>query len=236
MNARADSLIWSLALTAALLWHVFLWQRLSLRVPEVDALPAREPARMSYIYQPGGISGAAGDILTPVLFSLPSALGFSKSIAAMGLELEPALSGSADDLALLAESRLSGGQSLLVWPRHMDRQAAALIDDPVLNQARRALAPSLEIATRKAAHIELVGDLALAEFSSRDIALESDAATPRQLRMSLDFDALGLPRSVFVLESSGSPDFDGRALMEVKRWRVAPGDAPVSGEVFLQWD
>jgi hypothetical protein len=236
MNERADSLIWFLALTAALLWHVFLWQRLSLGVHDAAAVPQREPARMNYIYQPGGISGADGDILTPVLFSLPSSLGFSKSIASMGLELEPALAGSADDLALLEQSALGGGGSLLVWPRHMDRQAAALIDDPVLNQARRALAPSLEIATRKGAHIEMVGDISAAEFSSREIALESEAATPRQLRLSLEFDSLGLPRSVFVLESSGAADFDSQALMEVKRWRISPQDAPAAGEVFLQWD
>jgi len=63
MNERADSLIWFLALTAALLWHVFLWQRLSLGVHDAAAVPQREPARMNYIYQPGGIPASVAHCL-----------------------------------------------------------------------------------------------------------------------------------------------------------------------------
>lgn len=226
---------WSFAIAIALLWHVLLWTRLDRAEANPEHHSPPHPPRMVFVPSVGG-AAAAGDLMTPVLFSLPSSFGFSQPIADFNDGIMQDIYSSADEVALLNNPIAQSSHDLLAWPRHMDAQAAALLDNPILNQPRQVLEPELAIQTQNPVHVRLAGRLTEADFIAKPLEIgdTEEALKAWQASIRIEFDRSGIPRHVFIYSSSGSPDLDSDILNQLKRWRIEPSEAPLWGEVILQ--
>lgn len=234
-GSNSEYFKWILAVTAAVLWHLLLWMHLPASKAAPENYSPQKTPQLSYIQSIGG-PAAGGDLMTPVLFSLPSSVGFSKSVSSYGVDIMRAVKRDVEEMALLENPLVGRKHPLLVWPRHMDRQVSSLLDNPVLNQPRRALAPSLEIKMKDDLHVRIVGVLAQRDllFNDLDISLPPDGPAQWSMRIKMEFDSTGLPTGVFIVEPSGSAAIDRQALLSLNRWRLKPGQTSVDGEVILQ--
>lgn len=239
MRNECEYLHWGLAILAALACHALAWQWLDGTAAPADGkIRAPRAPRMTFIPRLGADMPASnnGDLMTPVLFSLPSSFGFSKPMAEQSAKIIEEIGSGADEIALLERPLQKRGGDLLRWPRHMDGQVAALLADPKLNRPREILEPGLSTAVIRPVHLRLEGEIAALEFARRDLDAANlpVAEDPWLLRLKADFDPAGIPRHIFILESSAPAQVEQALLLQLKRWRLPPARGSRSGEIMLE--
>jgi len=238
MRSENEYFKWVLALTAAIAWHALLWQW----IDKSEAAPIRHirprPPRMAYIPNLGGTmpASAEGDLMTPVLFALPSSFGFSQPLSEDSANMIEEIGPGADEVALLEAPLQQRSGELLRWPRHMDRQIATLLADPTLNRPREVLTPEPSTEVLAPVHLRLEGAISTIEFDRRefDASKIPVAGSPWQLRLAIDFDPSGIPRHIFIMDSSAPAEVDEAVLLQINRWRLPPARSARSGEILLE--
>ncbi len=178
--------------------------------------------------------------MMPVLFSLPSAMGFSLPLHSRseGL-LEDSRDGDVE-ISLLRRPELLSDGNLIRWPRRMDAQVAQFLSDPDLSVARTALRRTqARNGSRKRIRSFVEGPLDQREFLAGDVSIP-DGTSGGEKRWAatakVEFDAEGLAKHVFLIEPTDDPEINSAIVRSLYGWSiVAPGET-VSGQVFLIYD
>ncbi len=228
---------WTAAILASLVWHAFVWAKFSpSNPPPVTVRHAQQP---NLVYISANLAGKTDTdvnaLMTPVLFSLPSAQGFSRPLLQYQEDILPGSYTREEEVALLDRPAATHADTYLSWPWHMDGQVARLLDKPTPRQrdtlVRDSTSP-LPVATR----IVIESDLGDAEFSSMKLGINPEIkGMPRFWRATahISFDESGVPDRVFLEEPTGHPELNREIIRKLYLWRIKNPSAPVSGRVVL---
>lgn len=239
---RGDSLIWTIAILIAIVWHVFIWLRFPRQNDEPLKTLRHEAPLLAYL--PDYASNAATEesevptLMTPVLFSLPSTVGFSKPILQYK---EGMLAGNyprQNEPAFLEHSIAPRVDNFLVWPRHMDSQAAHILNNPSITKPRTTLARDGIVDPKATVHISFIGELNPAMFESMplDPKIETEFASPWQATVSMYFDNEGLPSQVFLETPTENSDLNSAIIRNLYQWRLQSDLGPARGKAILQFN
>ncbi len=233
---------WSLAVALAVAWHVFwgVWFQAS-PAPE----PARAPAvpEVSYLPIPDGlasgetISADVRALASPVLFSLPTPMGFSRSALTNEIGSLPPLAVPGDTVAFLERSAptderiVQMGDSL----EELMRESGARF--PLRVPEVSALAESSAGATGETIQIEFLGGLAGRRFQRMDLPddprVRGDAAW--EAGAFVEVDAEGRVRHVLLEKPSASAKLNGMLVRALLGWRLEKPGTPHSGRVVFRY-
>jgi len=196
------------------------------KAPRVTYLPA--PA-----VQGDGATRADLRVLwSPVLFSLPTPMGFSRSAASNEATLRPPLQQALSTPVLLA--------------RPVPPPAAPLIPPPVANLAGPApAAPAVPAApvftapppaTSAAWQVLLRGGLADAAWQAQPLppAPADGTAADVEAGAQLEFSREGWAQHVWLDAPTASSNVNAQLVRALLQWRCAPAAAPRSGAVVLR--
>lgn len=237
---RNEIFIWSIAITLAIMWHIFIWMRFSMAEKTPPPPPPKAP-ELSFIppYTEGeaaSVDSQARTLMTPVLFSLPSTVGFSKPIIEYRAGMLQDQYTPEEDLALLKTSNLDRDRKYLVWPRHMDSQVAYLLNNPMVSNPRTTLRPNTIVPPKAKTHYTVQGDFSSDDLDASRIEIDEDIADSNTWRAEamIEFDESGLPVRGFLTESTGNTELDQAIVTALYQWRLKHTKAPASGYVNLE--
>jgi hypothetical protein len=233
---------WSLAVALAVAWHTFwgVW----LQASPLPA-PVRAPAVPDVSYLPVPDGPASGDALSsdvralgsPVLFSLPTPMGFSRSALTNEIGSLPPLALPGDTVAFLEraapvdERVVQVGESL----EALMRQSGTRF--PLRVPEASALAAPAAVATGETIQVEFLGGLAGCRFQRMELPddprVRGDAAW--EAGASVDVDAEGRVRHVLLDNPSASAKLNGMLVRALMGWRLEKPGTPHSGRVVLRY-
>ncbi len=242
MRSKKERFIWAVAVSFALLWHVLLW----IHVPDAaeDFDQALAPHKPSVQYLPPAHSVAdqrgRGSLMMPVLFSLPSSMGFSLPLHSRSEGLLEDSRDSDADLAFLRRSNGLSDRNLIRWPRRMDAQVAEFLNDPDLAIARTALKrPQTRNGARRRVRSFVEGALGDRELLASEVSVPDEILREQgrwTATAKVEFDADGLARHVFLVEPTEAPELNSAIVRSLYRWSIVPTVENISGQVFLIYD
>jgi len=239
---RGDSLIWTIAILTAIVWHVFIWVRFSRHADETFASVRTRAPQLAYLPEYASDAATAESeartLMTPVLFSLPSNVGFSKPILQYK---EGMLAGNyphQNEPAFLEHSIAPRQDNFLVWPRHMDSQAAYILNNPSITKPRTTLARDGVVDPKAAIYISFTGALnrELFEAMPLDSKIETEFDPPWQATVSMNFDSEGLPSHVFLETPTENNDLNSAIILNLYQWRLQSDLGPARGKAILQFN
>jgi hypothetical protein len=232
---------WVLAAALALAWHAFwgLWLRAA-----PPPAPLRAPVVPEVTYAPiqaapesGGPALAdARTLWSPVLFSLPTPMGFSRSALARRIGSQPPLAVPGDTAIFLErpapsdERVIRVGESVEALMRESpDRFAFHVPDVP-------ALTPTA-VSTGETVRVELLGGLAGRRFVRMDLPDEPRVRgdTAWEAGAYLEVDGEGRVVHVLLENPSESAKLNGMLVRSMRGWRMESAGRPHSGRVTLRY-
>ncbi len=222
--------LWLAAVTGAVLWHLAFW-----RLPAAPR-PTQQVAQgqPSVLCLPLGAAGAQGVqraslVWSPVLFALPSSMGFSGAPATRQPAAIPMPRAQPDHL----DTR---------WPR---QQPAPFAAKRLLEQARNRLrqpAPAPELPPAPPPARPVAGGLTTSvEQGLTARGFEPVLADPALLgpdswraRLALAIDEQGLPSRVLLTQSTGDAQRDAALVRSLMAGRAQPG-RPAEGFMAISY-
>lgn len=182
-------------------------------VPAVAYLPVRALAAESAVERPD-----TRTLWSPVLFSLPSAAGFSRAPSHAG-GLKPPLDLPEEPLPVLARE---GGNTT----NRPTVLAAVGAPDPVRDAARALAAPA--ILPRPPVVERIAGTAGLPAGADLPVPASRRGAKAWEAEALVEFDAGGLATHVFVERSEAEPAVTADLARGLYRWRVPAGAVATS--------
>lgn len=242
MRFKKERFIWTVAVSFTLLWHALIW----MNVPEAaeDFEQARAPHKptMQYLPPAHSLAGqrARGDLMMPVLFSLPSAMGFSLPLHSRSEGLLEDSRDTDGEPAFLHRPTALSDRGLIRWPRRMDAQVAQFLSDPDLSIARTALRrPQARDGTRRRIRSFMEGPLAEHQLLAGAVRVPDDILREKvrwSATAKVEFDSDGLARHVFLVEPTDVPELNSAIVRSLYSWSIAPTGASIYGRVILIYD
>jgi hypothetical protein len=232
-GARAIRII---AIGFALVWHAVAWSTLTLAPRRT---PVERPAAPRVVYMPlmanGDVTNQLSDarvVWSPVLFSLPSPLGFSKPFPGFNGAPRP-INGltTGPPEPLITDPAPAPGSQLGQTEAYRQRlQEPAALAPPVSG----TLVPA-PVDPEASCTVTLAQGLSPELVANHPFPLRGEelGKRPWEARAALVFTEEGLPRSVVLQESSGDAARDDLLVRRLYQWRATPG-APARGIVVVR--
>jgi len=230
-------------LLVAALWHVPLWFVLRPDMPErmTHRLPAHSGMALSFLplsQEPGtGPMEADARILwSPVLFSLPSPVGFSKPLFPQRLMPPP------------EKLRNQEAGALLMKPLSTGRRFTITASDPLGYQAQRLLSRREVLRLPGVLHHEAIRPAAGLHVAFRDAlagrTVSGVPVDPATLPagdqawlavIHVRFAPEGWPAFALLDRGTGDEALDQALVREVRRWRLEDSAEPREGRVEVRY-
>lgn len=239
---REDRLIWTIAILIALVWHVFAWLRITEQPEEEMTTAQRVAPELTYLPEYASNAATAESdartLMTPVLFSLPSTVGFSKPIMQYREGMQEGNYKLRKDMAFLEHSITPRDENFLSWPRHMDSQVAFILNNPAITKPRTTLSRDRIVDPKPSVYVSFTGELDGNLFESREIdpELEKTFEPPWKATAAVSFDQAGLPTQLFLETPTEQPELNSAIVRNLYTWRLQSGSGPASGKIILQFN
>lgn len=227
-------------LMLAALWHIPLWFLYNPQLYDVQAVePAMRGITLSFLALPPEPGSAITEsdarlLWSPVLFSLPSPVGFSKPLTPQGSLMIVTEEMYSEPGIMLQESLLSGRGLRVAAPDSLDLEVQQLLgrrESPRSTQLFRQ--PELEAARGISINMS-------AELEGRSIAntkLDPDMLPrfeqPWQVVAHISFAAEGWPQFVILESTTQNQELDRALIRWLHGWRFDELSEPPEGRVEI---
>ena len=233
------------AIVIALLLHLAWWLLVE---PREEPGQAPRPEVTALVYRPVLVQAegrSAGDALqavwSPILFSLPTHVGFSQSqLERSGMMLPPAEQP-------LDHSRLRDAYAIST---RLDPAIPLITPAEQANLTRHRLgldiphrAPTLSTATASPPaplhryHLRWCGAITGEDFLQTELApnlVQNDGA-PREATLYIAISEEGIVSRVMLENRSGNTEWDARLVRAIRSWKGRPANQPRSGRVRISF-
>ncbi len=230
---------WAIAAALAMLWHGVLLFALRAAPGPVYAAPAPRPPRATLRPLAGGAAGPLGvvrDVWSPVLFSLPNRMGFSRSTDA-SQRLRPPLTPPAPPARYLAAAapRPPPGPAVARHGTTAESAAARLRaiaarpgDDP----------PVLTLPAPSSARLEVRTADGWRPAGPPPVRIDSLPASDRawSCTVRVVFNTRGEAAHALVEESSAPGEVAAALERALRAWRLPPARPPAEGRVLVRYE
>ncbi|MCX6998469.1 MAG: hypothetical protein NTV49_15645 [Kiritimatiellaeota bacterium] len=211
--------------------------------PEIVKVPARQPVKAPRVcYLPGpearGEKAANADLRamwSPVLFSLPTPMGFSRSVESGDAALRPPLQQTQSAPVLLARPATADNTPLVPSPTGVLARRAAgepllvIKEPPVFAGVAAATGPTWQVVTG--------GGRAAARWQAQPLPKtpadggESLWEAGAQVEVSRE----GVVQHVWLETPTASSNLNVQLVHALLQWRCAPAAAPRTGNVLVRY-
>lgn len=219
-------IVWLWAVLLALSWHL-AWSALLRPVRDPRGIALAAVPRMTWV-SPAKVDPAMADVRSPVLFSLPTAAGFSAPVLTNGIVLSPPIGVTPSPGFLLAR-RPAPDAAAMVMDLGLTQQVAAAMRDWREPERRSDLFPAPSPPA-----VQVLFSPGLEQAGVVRARLPEGGAAPWEAQAFVEFDADGRAVHVLIESPAADTNVNVQVARALRAWRLERG-GPASGRVVLRW-
>jgi hypothetical protein len=239
-SSRHAYLGWILASALAFIWHIFWGVWLSPVVP-ISKANLSEAPWASYMPTPKTESKGASwvtdglSLWSPAIFSLPSAMGFSRAALTNRMGARPPLQVPGSASVFLDQPIRAEPEAGFRFAKDLDES----VREALTNLSERfpeSFVFGSDVTTGTVLHVELSSGLNEKRLRTMDVPSDDVLLKdkPWEVTAFIEFNEEGKVSSVFLETKSTFKDVDAALIRSLWRWQMENAKDPLSGRVMFR--